>query len=137
MFDELLVAHADPRIADGQSACRYIRLQPDFILVAIIHKFQVGQCFKAQPVQSVRSIRDQLAQKNLSLGVERMDHQVKKLRGFCLKLKGFTSRDCRHRRSPEESKKVGGRCLGEASPQSEPSILTEYELCYGAFKRPT
>jgi hypothetical protein len=58
-----------------------------------------------------------------------MDHQVKQLRGFSLKLKRFTSRHCRHRRSPEGSKKAGGRCLGKARPQSEFSILTEYELC--------
>src|SRR5256885_10356348 len=136
MLDELLAAHADPRIADGQSACCYIRLQPDFILVAIFHQFQVGQCFKAQPVQSVRCIRDQFAQKNLSLGVERMDHQVKKLRGFSLKLKGLTSRHCRHRRSPEESKKVGGCCRGEARPQSEVSILTESMVpCCGVRRR--
>src|SRR6266571_8910968 len=110
MLDELLAAHADARIADGQSACRYIRFQPDFILVAIFHKLQVGQCFKAQPVQSVRRVRDQLAQENLSLGVERMDHQVKQLRSFSLKLKRLASRHCRHRRSPEELK-ASGRSL--------------------------
>jgi hypothetical protein len=54
-----------------------------------------------------------------------VDHQVKKLRGFSLKLKRLTSRHGRHHRSPEEFKKAGGRCLKEARPQSEPSILTE------------
>jgi hypothetical protein len=54
-----------------------------------------------------------------------MDHQVKKLRGFSLKLKRFASRHGRHHRSPEELKKAGGRCPGGARPQPEPSILTE------------
>jgi hypothetical protein len=54
-----------------------------------------------------------------------MDHQVKKLRGLSLKLKRLTSRYGRHRGSPEALKKAGGRCLGEARPQSKLSILTE------------
>ena len=52
------------------------------------------QRLKAQPVGGVRSVGDQLTEKNLAIAVERMHHEVQKLLHLGLKTVGFTRLDC-------------------------------------------
>jgi hypothetical protein len=72
---------------NGERPCRQVRLEPDLLFVIGGNQFWIRQGFKAQSVQRIRRIGDQLPQKNLLLRVEGVNHQIQKLCGFSLKLK--------------------------------------------------
>ena len=60
--------HADARVRDGQRVCVCVEVHADFELRVAVHHVAVGQHLKLQPVQCVRCVGNQLAQKDFALG---------------------------------------------------------------------
>ncbi len=91
--DQILLIHADAGVGDGECLFLLIELQIDAriegkVLIRIIDKRQV-----AQFVERVGGVGNELAQKDLGMGVEGVDDQLQQLTDFGLK---FT---LRHRSS--------------------------------------
>ena len=83
---QLLPGHADAVVADGQGAAVPVGGDMDVqVLLADAHR-GVGQAFEIELVAGVRRIGDQLAQEDLAVGVDGIDHQVQKLFALGLKL---------------------------------------------------
>src|SRR4029077_4075206 len=96
MVNQVLAAHADARIAAGQRLVRHVWLELDFILVTVRDEVRIGQRFKAQLVQGIRGVGDQLPQKDFPLRIKGMDHEMKKLRSLSLELERVLSSCGRH-----------------------------------------
>ena len=90
--DHLLAAHADAVVGDGEGACLAVRLDADLQRLVAGQQLGAGQRLEAEPVEGVGRVRDQLAEKDLFVRVQRMDHQVEELPGFGLKLQGLDGR---------------------------------------------
>jgi hypothetical protein len=97
MINQLLAAHANSGILNCQSPQADIRLQADLVFVIWLHQFRISQCLEAESIQGVRNIGNELSQKDLSLYVERMDHETEKSRRLSLELDGFNGWSCQHR----------------------------------------
>ena len=72
---QLVPAHADAVVGDGQRARRLVRRDDDARRVGRAQRL-VGQRLEAPPVGGVGRVRHQLAQEDLPLGVQRVHHQV-------------------------------------------------------------
>src|ERR1022692_580202 len=85
MLHHLVPAHADTVVADRDSPRAGVKADPDLQLIFVRAQFGPGEGLKAQPVDGIRGIRDQLAKEYLLIGVQRVDHQVQNLDYLCLK----------------------------------------------------
>ncbi len=82
---ELLLGHADAVIRDGDGSCVLIQIDTDREVV-LAHAYGiVRQGTEVQLVDRIRCIGDQLTQEDLLMRVDRVDHHVEQLFGFCLK----------------------------------------------------
>ena len=75
MLDEIFLRHANPVVRDRERAVDPVRDQLDR---EIIGRGELGirHRLESAPIKRIRSIRDQLAEKNLLVRVKRVDHQV-------------------------------------------------------------
>ena len=84
VLDDFLAAHADPVVGDRDRPRRRVVADPDLQRAVGFGHFGLGQQLQPQPVDRVRSVRDQLAQEDLLVAVQRMDHQIQDLDHFGL-----------------------------------------------------
>ena len=75
---KLLLRHADAVIADTQRAAVLIRRKEDLEVVTIESRSAVRQGFIVKLIDRVARVGDQLAQKNLLMSINRVDHEIKK-----------------------------------------------------------
>ena len=85
IIDDLVAAHADAVVADRQRAGILVVADADLQIGIAFEQRGVVQRLEAQFVASIRRVGDQLAQENLAVGIQRMDHQLQKLFDFRLK----------------------------------------------------
>ena len=79
VLDHLGPAHPDPVIGDRDR--RRVHVDPDADLQwpLVLRVLALGQQLQPQPVDGIRRVRDQLAQEDLLVAVQRIDHQVQEL----------------------------------------------------------
>ena len=85
ILDDFIPAHADTVVLDGQRARRGIRNQRDRQRIGA-QQSRIGEGLEAQLLARVRGVRNQLAQENFLVRIQRMDDQSQHLFGFGLKL---------------------------------------------------
>ena len=83
VVDDLLVAHADAVVLDGEGAGGGVRDQRHRQLVGAQQR-RVGDRLEAQLLAGVRGVGDQLPQEDFLVRVQRMDDQSQNLLGFGL-----------------------------------------------------
>ena len=79
IVDQLLAVHADAGVGDRERAGRLVGDEADRELVGAGQKIGLGDRLVAQLVAGVRGVGDELAQEDVGLGVDRMNHQVQEL----------------------------------------------------------
>ncbi|MEA3219044.1 MAG: hypothetical protein OZX49_00122 [Immundisolibacter sp.] len=87
--DDFLTAHADAVVAHGDGVRLRIALDFDAQLAAAVHQRGVAVALEAQLVERVGGVGDQLAQENLAVAVQAVDHQLEQLTGFGGEAEGF------------------------------------------------
>lgn len=85
-FDELLAGHADAGVRDRERVLVGIEIESDGELGFGVEHLAVGEHLKLQAMQRVRSVREQLPQEDLPLGVEGICQDVQQLAHFGLEL---------------------------------------------------
>ena len=73
---QIVAVHADAVVDHRQRARLPIGRQDDLQLGLVAQQARLGQSGVAQPIARVRGVGDQLAQEDLAMLVERIDHQV-------------------------------------------------------------
>ena len=76
IVDQIVAVHADAVVDHRQRARGPIGRQHDLQLGIVAQQARLGQAGVAQPVARVRGVGDQLAQEDLAMLVERIDHEV-------------------------------------------------------------
>ncbi len=89
---QLLLAHADTVVADGQQTALLVNGQPDLKLVAGQAHLVVRQAQVAQLIDGVRGVGDDLPQEYLLMGIDGIDHQVQQ--ALALRLECFFLHTC-------------------------------------------
>ena len=89
---QFVLRHADAVVADGQRAALLIGLNVDLQVIFRDADRRVGQALEVALVASVRSVGNQLAQEDLAVCIDRIDHQVEQLFAFGLELTHCHSR---------------------------------------------
>ena len=79
VLDQLRLGHADTRVPDRERLVRPVGDDRDEHLGLRLEARRVGQRLVADLVERIRSVRDQLAEEDLLVRVERVDDQAKKL----------------------------------------------------------
>ena len=74
--NQLLAAHADSVVDHVQDSLGRLGLQPDGRPVSVRQELRARQGLEAQLVERVGGVRDQLAQEDLLVRVQRVDHEV-------------------------------------------------------------
>ena len=77
--DGLLARHADAVVADGERALGRVVVHPDLELGLAGHQVRLGERQETQLVVGVRGVRDEFAQEDLAVAVERVDHELQEL----------------------------------------------------------
>ena len=85
--NRLLAAHADAVVLHRDHARVLVERDADAELRIVGDQRFVVQRFEAQPIDGVRGVGNQLAQKDLPIRVEGVDHQLEQLAGFGLEAK--------------------------------------------------
>ncbi len=85
-LDDLVTAHPDAVVADGQGAGLGVGLDLDVQVGRVDVEILVLVGRQAQLVKRVRRVGDQLAQEDVLRRVDRMDHQLQQLPGLGLEL---------------------------------------------------
>ena len=85
--DEIVLVHADAGVGDREPVVALVQLQVDARvkrqrLVDLIRQGQMTQL-----VERVRAVGDELAKKDLRMGIERVNDELQQLRDFSLKFK--------------------------------------------------
>ena len=83
IVDQIFLIHPDPVIAETQSVGFLVGNDPDFPVLGI---FAVTDGFKAGFIHGISGICHQFPDKDIFIGIDGMDHQLKKLLNLCLKL---------------------------------------------------
>ena len=78
--------HANAIIPHGDGSGCLVQDDVDPEIIPVQAYGVVGQRQIAELVDRIRSVRNNLTQKNLFIGVDRIDHQVEKTLGFCFEL---------------------------------------------------
>ena len=89
VLDHLLPRHADAVVGHGDRARRRVVGDADLRVGIVLEKRTVGERLEAQLVHGVRGVRDQLAQEDLLVAVQGVDHQVEELRHLGLEAERF------------------------------------------------
>ncbi len=89
MLDHFLAVHADAVVGKGNGARSFIEAHADLQIGISFPQRVVGQRLEAQLVRSIGGIGNQLAQENLLVAVQGVDHQLQQLLDFGLKAQGF------------------------------------------------
>ena len=76
MGNNLVLRHADAVVADGDCPRVAVIGDANFEDRIVFVVLRVIQSLKAQLVRGIRSIRNQLAEEDLRMAVQRMDHQL-------------------------------------------------------------
>ncbi len=85
ILDQLVAVHADAVIVDGKGAGRLVGGQDDAEFAVLAGERGLRQRRVAQAVAGVRSVRDQLAKKDLLLAIERMSDDIEEAADLGLK----------------------------------------------------
>ena len=83
---QLVLGHADAVVRHGEGAAVLVHRQVDLQIVLADADGGVGQALEIPLVAGVGGVGDQLAQKNLPVGVNGIDHQVQQLFALGLEL---------------------------------------------------
>ena len=83
---QLILSHANAVIADGQGAVLFIGCNMNVQVFFFYVDGGVRQALEIQLVAGIRCVGNQLAQEDLAVGINRIDHQVKQLFALGLKL---------------------------------------------------
>jgi hypothetical protein len=89
VVDHLLAAHADAVVAHRDGARLGIEVHFNGQIPLSFHERVICKRFEPQLVAGVGAVGDQLAQEDLLVGVQRVDHQVQQLTHFCLETQGL------------------------------------------------
>ena len=89
VLDDFGAAHADAVVLDRHRRRILVELHEDVEVGIVGDQRIVLQRLEAQPVDGVGGIGDQLAQKNLPVRVQGVDHQLEQLAGFRLEAEGL------------------------------------------------
>ena len=86
---QFLLGHANAVIGDGQGSCVLVDLQINGKVLPVHAHLFVREGAEVQLVHCVTGVGDQLPEKDLLVGIDRVDHHIKQPLGFCFKLFGF------------------------------------------------
>ena len=84
VVDDLLAAHADPVVGHGDRPGVFVVADPDLQRALGLGELGVREQLEPEPVDGVGGVRDQLAEEDLLVAVQRMHHQVQDLDHFGL-----------------------------------------------------
>src|SRR5262249_39812143 len=87
--DGLVAAHADAVVGNGDRARGLVEADLDLQFVVVAVQRIVVDGFEAQLVGRVGSVRNQLAQEDLLVRIQGVDHQLQQLFDFGLEAQGF------------------------------------------------
>ena len=79
VLDHLGAAHPDPVVRHGDRPRLGVVGDPDPQRPLFLRVLAAGKQFQPQPVDGIGGVRDQLAQEDLLVAVQRVDHQVQEL----------------------------------------------------------
>ncbi len=85
IVDDFLTAHADAVVGNGDDACSLVETDAYLQLTIVAVEAVVSQRLETQLVCRIGGIRNQFAQHDLLVAVERMNHQVQQLLHLGLK----------------------------------------------------
>ena len=88
---QVVVVHADAVVGHRQRPLGTVDVEGDLELGLALGQRRIGQRRIAQPVAGVRGVGDELAEKNLLMGVERVGDDIQKPADFRLKSECFPS----------------------------------------------
>ena len=92
VVDDVLTRHADAVVGHRDRARRRVVADADAKLRVVLEERVVAHRLEPQLVGGIRSIRDELAQENLLVAVQGVNHQVQELRDLGLEAEGFLGR---------------------------------------------
>ena len=84
MLDEFVARHADTVVDHGNRVVVPVVFDPDAEFRILRQQFGSRERFEAELVGGVRCVRDQLAQENLLVAVQGVNHQLQELADFGL-----------------------------------------------------
>ena len=82
VFNDFFPAHTDTVIGNTERFGFGVRRDADFPFLC---EFRIGEGEKTRLVNRIRRIGDQFAEKDFFIGINRVDHHMKKFTDFCLK----------------------------------------------------
>lgn len=74
---------------DGQGTPLRVGIETDFQCGIVGKPLRPGKGLETEAVECVGGIGNEFTQEDLFVGIQRVDHQLQELRGFCLKDKRF------------------------------------------------
>ena len=89
MSDHFGTVHADAVVFQSQGLGVLVERQTDLQRITALEQFRLGQRLEAQLVSGIRGVGNQLAQEDLLVRVQGMDHQVQQLLHLGLEAQGF------------------------------------------------
>jgi hypothetical protein len=89
IVDQLLPAHADPAVHNGQGSRLGVGPDADHERAAVGEQLRPVDAFVAQLVAGVRGVGDQLAQEYVRLGIDGVNHEAEQFGHFRLKGMGL------------------------------------------------
>ena len=91
VLDQFLLAHADAGVGDGERLPFLVGRDGDREAGLALEQLGLGDRLVAELVERVGGVRDQLAQEDVAVGIDRMHHEVQELGDFRLELVGGCS----------------------------------------------
>ena len=89
ILDQLVARHTDARVGHGQRAGFCVKVDVDRQFGIRVEDVTVGQHLELDAVQRVGGVRDQLPQKDLAVGVQRIGKDVEQLLDFSTEIQRF------------------------------------------------
>ena len=93
--DHFVAVHADAVVADGERPRRGVVVDADRELGIVLEQRLIVERLEAQLVAGVGRVRDQLAQEDLAVRIQRVDHQVQELLDLGLEAQRLAAGGCR------------------------------------------
>ena len=91
-FGQVFAGHADAVVREGQRLGVRIDRDLDRERRAVLDEFGLGDRFVAQLLAGVGGVGDELADENLPVGIDRMDHEMQQARNVGLEALGLRLR---------------------------------------------
>ena len=85
---QVFAGHADAVVREGQRLGVRIDRNLDRERSAVLDQFRLGDRFVAQLLAGVGGVGDELADEDLAVGIDRMDHQMQQARNVGLEALG-------------------------------------------------